>query len=60
MCCVRENRVGQSPLRPGGTGSQLSKEDLKLIFDLVFTCQSIKQANGEQHRLGRPKVGGQS
>jgi hypothetical protein len=52
---VRENRVGMSPPRHGGM-IIVSDDDFKLLYDLVFTCESIEQANGDPNRLDRPRM----
>ena len=53
--CVRDGRVGELPLKRGGI-SRINDEDFNLICELVFTCQSIEQANCDPNRLNRPAL----
>jgi len=53
--CVKDNRVGKSPPRTGPQ-SRVAQDDFNLLVDLVFTCQSIEQANCDPNRLDRPRM----
>ena len=53
--CVAANKAGQSPTRQGPP-RKISDSDFELICELVFTCSSIEQANGDPNRLTRAKM----
>jgi hypothetical protein len=52
---VKNNRIGLSPPRRG-TPSKIPDDEFKALASLVFSCESIEQANVMENRLTRPKV----
>ena len=53
--CVSDGRAGELPPKQGKP-SRIGDDDFKLISKLVFTCQSIEQANCDPNRLDRPEM----
>ena len=49
---VRKGLVGKNPPKRGQKPI-VDDDDLNDLAFLVFTCQTIEQANGEPNRLGR-------
>ena len=52
---VKNNQIGLSPPRRG-TPSRIPDDEFKALASLVFSCESIEQANVVENRLTRPKV----
>jgi hypothetical protein len=52
---IKNNQIDLSPPKRG-TPSRIPDLEFKALASLVFSCESIEQANVVENRLTRPKV----